>query len=104
MGPEIPAYVLGLLTAGGGIAGYVRSRSVPSIVAGCTVGLLYGLSGYRLQNRQPYGAELGLLASIILGGASIPRAVRLRKPVPVALSILSVYGIANYLWTARPGA
>lgn len=34
------AYVLGALTAGGGTMGYVRTGSVPSIAAGCTVGLL----------------------------------------------------------------
>lgn len=34
------ALVLGALTAGGGITGYVRTGSVPSIAAGCTVGLL----------------------------------------------------------------
>lgn len=32
--------VLGALTAGGGITGYVRTGSVPSIAAGVTVGLL----------------------------------------------------------------
>lgn len=34
------ALILGALTAGGGITGYVRTGSVPSIAAGCTVGLL----------------------------------------------------------------
>ena len=37
------ALVLGALTAGGGITGYVRTGSVPSIAAGCTVGLLVRL-------------------------------------------------------------
>ena len=39
-GLELPAYVLGALTASGGVLGYARTRSVPSIVAGVTVGLL----------------------------------------------------------------
>ncbi|KAJ3523119.1 hypothetical protein NM208_g12574 [Fusarium decemcellulare] len=72
---EIQAYILGAVTAGGGIMGYARTRSVPSIVAGCAVGLLYGLGGYRIQNEQPYGVELGLLASIVLGGSAFPRAI-----------------------------
>lgn len=37
---ELPAYIMGAVVAGGGIMGYAKSRSVPSIVAGCTVGLL----------------------------------------------------------------
>ncbi|KAI1120913.1 transmembrane proteins 14C-domain-containing protein [Nemania abortiva] len=96
MSLENIAYVLGALTAGGGTMGYVRTGSVPSIAAGVTVGLLYGLGGYRIQNRQPYGVELTLLASIVLGGSSIPRAIRLRKPVPTVLSVISVFGLYTF--------
>ncbi|KAI3328994.1 transmembrane proteins 14C-domain-containing protein [Xylariaceae sp. AK1471] len=76
--------------------GYIRTGSVPSIAAGVTVGLLYGLGGYRQQTRQPYGVELALLASVILGGSSIPRAIRLRKPVPTVLSLISVFGLYTF--------
>ncbi|KAF9879211.1 upf0136 domain protein [Colletotrichum karsti] len=93
---QIPSYALAVLTAGGGIAGYARTRSVPSIVAGCAVGLLYGLGGYRIQNNEPYGVELSLLASAVLGGSAIPRAIRLRKPVPILLSVLSVFGLFTF--------
>lgn len=34
------ALILGALTAGGGVTGYVRTGSVPSIAAGLTVGAL----------------------------------------------------------------
>lgn len=54
-----------------------------------------GLGGFRIQNGKPYGVELALLASAVLGGSSIPRAIRLRKPVPIVLSILASFG----LWT-----
>ncbi|RSM13462.1 hypothetical protein CDV31_005882 [Fusarium ambrosium] len=93
---EIPAYVLGAVTASGGIMGYARTGSIPSIVAGCAVGFLYALGGYRIQNEQPYGVELGLLASIILGGSAFPRAIRLRKPVPILLSIISAFGLFTF--------
>lgn len=76
--------------------GYVKTRSLPSIIAGWSVGLLYGLGGYRIQNNQTYGVELSLLASIILGGSSIPRAIRLQKPVPILLSILSTFGFLTF--------
>lgn len=55
-----------------------------------------GLGGYRIQNRQPYGVELCLLASIILGGSSIPRAIRGRKPIPTVLSLLATYGMYTF--------
>ncbi|KUI53997.1 hypothetical protein VP1G_01446 [Cytospora mali] len=93
MGLAVPSYVFGALTASGGIMGYARTKSLPSIIAGCTVGFLYALGGYRQQNHEPYGIELSLLASIVLGGASIPRALRLKKPVPVVLSVLATVGM-----------
>lgn len=57
---------------------------------------LDGLGGYRLQSRQSYGVELALLASVVLGGSSIPRAIRLGKPVPIVLSLVSVFGLLTF--------
>ena len=37
---ENASYALAALTAGGGIMGYVRTRSMPSIIAGTAVGVL----------------------------------------------------------------
>jgi len=93
---DVTSFILAALTAGGGIMGYAKTRSLPSIIAGCSVGALYGIGGYRLQNRQPYGTELSLVASIILGGSSIPRAIKLRKPVPIALSVLASFGLYTF--------
>lgn len=76
--------------------GYVRTGSVPSIAAGCGVGALYALGGYRMANRQPYGVELALLASVVLAGSSIPRAIRSGKPLPIGLSLLAAYGLFNF--------
>lgn len=95
--------------------GYARTGSLPSIIAGSAVGILCtlgrrpilvgfdianhcldGIGGYRIQNREPYGVELSLLASIVLGGSAIPRAIRLKKPVPVVLSIISTFGMFTF--------
>ncbi|KAH7124000.1 transmembrane proteins 14C-domain-containing protein [Dendryphion nanum] len=87
------ALALGTLTAGGGITGYVRTGSIPSVAAGVTVGSLYILGGLRIRNRATYGVELALLASIVLAGSSIPRAIRSGKPLPAGLSVLALYGL-----------
>ncbi|RMZ84259.1 hypothetical protein DV738_g807, partial [Chaetothyriales sp. CBS 135597] len=93
---ELPAFILGALTSIGGTIGYARTGSIPSIAAGLTVGTLYGLGGYRIQKKLPYGVELALVASIILAGSSIPRAIRLGKPLPIGLSVLATTGLLVY--------
>ncbi|KAF2739187.1 hypothetical protein EJ04DRAFT_573183 [Polyplosphaeria fusca] len=90
------ALVLGALTAGGGTMGYVRTGSVPSIAAGLTVGSLYILGGFRIRNRATYGVESALLASIVLAGSSIPRAIRTGKPLPTGLSVIALYGLFTF--------
>ncbi|KAF7845684.1 hypothetical protein BT93_L1234 [Corymbia citriodora subsp. variegata] len=90
------AYILASLTAGGGTMGYVRTGSIPSIAAGCSVGALYALGGYRIQNRQPYGIELALVASLVLAGSSVPRAMKSGKPLPIGLSLLAAYGLFSF--------
>jgi uncharacterized membrane protein (UPF0136 family) len=92
---SLTGYILATLTAGGGITGYVRTGSIPSVAAGCTVGALYALGAYRIQQRQPYGVELALLASVILAGSSIPRAIKSQKTLPIGLSLLASFG----MWT-----
>lgn len=49
-----------------------------------------------MQNKQPYGVELALLASLVLAGSSIPRAIKTGKPLPAGLGILAVYGLYTY--------
>ncbi|KXX74970.1 Transmembrane protein 14 [Madurella mycetomatis] len=95
-GLELPSYILSALTAAGGAIGYARTKSKPSLIAGTAVGLLYGLGGYRISNNEPYGVELSLLASLVLGGSAFPRAFRLRKPVPILLSMFAAYGLLTF--------
>ncbi|KAF2869454.1 transmembrane proteins 14C-domain-containing protein [Massariosphaeria phaeospora] len=90
---DIVALILGALTAGGGITGYARTGSIPSVAAGVTVGALYILGGLRIRNRGSYGVELALLASLVLAGSSIPRAIKTQKPLPMGLSLLAAYGL-----------
>ena len=56
----------------------------------------YALGGYRIRARQPYGVELALLASVVLAGSSVPRAIRLQKPLPIGLSALALFGLYTF--------
>lgn len=80
-----------------GVAGFAKTRSVPSLVAGLGVGALYGAAGYLIQQNRDYGHETAVAASTLLGGAMIPRALKTRKPVPIALSVISLAAGGYYV-------
>ncbi|GAB5592361.1 hypothetical protein Unana1_07261 [Umbelopsis nana] len=92
------AMSMAALCAIGGIAGFARTRSTPSLIAGLGVASLYGGAGYLLKENKDYGAETAAVASLILAGSMAPRAIKsgFRKPVPVALTIASVAAGAYY--------
>jgi len=75
--------------------GYIRQGSIPSLVAGVGVGVLYCYGGLRIRNGQAYGIETALLASLVLAGSSFPRALK-GKPLPIGLSVLASYGLIYY--------
>ncbi|KAF8605900.1 hypothetical protein BDV93DRAFT_469669 [Ceratobasidium sp. AG-I] len=80
-----PALTMAALCAVGGFAGFARTGSKPSLIAGVGVGALYGYAGYQIRNGGQYGYEAALAASVILFLSSVPRA---RKgPVPLTLAI-----------------
>lgn len=58
--------------------------------------LQYALGGYRIANGASYGVEAALLASVVLAGSSIPRAIKTQKPLPAGLSVVALYGMYTY--------
>ena len=87
---EHPAFTLSGLCAVGGVMGYARKGSMPSLVAGTTFSIIYGVAGYLLKQNADYGLELALGASTTLLAAGIGRAIpsRFKKPVPLVLLVL----------------
>lgn len=73
-----------------GIVGYARKSSLPSLVAGVGLGLIYGIAANRIQKNKDYGHETALTASIIMASSMVPKAIKTHKPFPVALAICSV--------------
>lgn len=89
-----PAFTMAGLCAVGGVIGYSRTRSVSSIVAGLSVGAIYAIGGWRIQEGKDYGYEICAAASALLLASSAPR---LRAgPVPAALTAGSSAALAYY--------
>ena len=40
--------------------------------------------------------ELALLASVVLAGSSIPRAIKSQKPLPIGLGLVAAFGLYRY--------
>jgi uncharacterized membrane protein (UPF0136 family) len=82
-----PAGIMGSLCIIGGITGFAKTRSIPSLVAGVGVGLLYLYSANSIRNLTANGWEVALGASALLFLSSIPRFAK--GPVPKILTTTS---------------
>ncbi|KAI0773300.1 transmembrane proteins 14C-domain-containing protein [Trametes elegans] len=89
-----PAYVMGTLCIVGGITGFARTRSIPSLVAGVGVGALYLWSADSLRKGTANGLEGALGASAILLLSSVPRVAK--GPVPAVLTVTSAISTYYY--------
>ncbi|KAH8832896.1 transmembrane proteins 14C-domain-containing protein [Flagelloscypha sp. PMI_526] len=87
MDQTTPSYVMGGLCIVGGLIGFAKTRSLPSIVAGSGVGSLYLWSATKLASGEAYGLEGALAASLLLFFSSVPRFAK--APVPKVLTLAS---------------
>ncbi|MFN2541902.1 MAG: TMEM14 family protein [Chthoniobacterales bacterium] len=86
--------VFGALTIIGGVIGYVKAGSVPSIVAGVITGVLLLIAGALLPEHRAIGLATGLVISLVLAAQFVPKFIRTGRLMPAGMmSILSVIGI-----------
>lgn len=102
---NILLYVYGVLLIIGGVMGYVKARSTPSLVAGVVCGLIAIFLGYRyVWHYAIYAALILALVLIFLMGR---RYLRTRKPMPalliVVLSVIVALVQVYNLMTVGPG-
>ncbi len=86
--------IFGALTIIGGVIGYVKAGSLPSIIAGVVTGVLLLVAGWILPTNRMIGIVIALIISFLLAAQFIPKFIRTGKAMPAGLmSILSVIGI-----------
>jgi uncharacterized membrane protein (UPF0136 family) len=84
--PVLLLYIYGVLLIIGGIMGYVKAKSVPSVVAGVVCGLIALFLGANYTwHLAPYAALILALVLIFLMGR---RYVRTRKAMPALLIVV----------------
>ena len=86
--------VFGALTIVGGIIGYVKAGSLPSIIAGAITGVLLLVAGFLLPEHRAAGIATGFVVSFLLAAQFVPKFIRTGKMMPAGMmSILSVIGL-----------
>ena len=96
--------VFGALTIIGGIIGYVKAGSLPSIIAGSITGVLLLIAASLLPEHRAIGLATGFVISLLLAAQFIPKFIRTGKAMPAGMmSILSVIGliIALIAWVKK---
>ena len=86
--------IFGALTIIGGIIGYVRANSLPSIIAGSITGVLLLVAGSLLSSHRVIGLATAFVVSLLLAAQFVPKFIRTGKVMPAGMmSILSLIGL-----------
>ena len=95
LGPaKIYFIIFGVLTIAGGIVGYVKAGSTPSIIAGSITGILLLVGAWMIPQNQVAGLAIALVVSLLLAAQFVPKFMRTGVVMPAGLmSILSAIGI-----------
>jgi uncharacterized membrane protein (UPF0136 family) len=95
MGPaKIYFIIFGILTIAGGIIGYVKAASVPSLIAGGITGILLVVAAFLLPEHRAAGLATAFIVSLLLAAQFVPKFLRTGRVMPAGMmSILSVIGI-----------
>jgi uncharacterized membrane protein (UPF0136 family) len=87
-------FVFALLTAAGGLMGFIKAQSKASLIAGLVSGLLLAVSGYLIPLKTIPGVVMGIVVSLLLLGRFLPAYLKKGAAMPaIPMVILSIIGI-----------
>lgn len=91
------AYTMAGLMSAGGLIGFVRKGSKPSLFAGLGTGALFAASGWYIEQNMDLGYHMALASSVFLLASSIPRIIRTcGSKIPMLLGLLGVITSGYY--------
>jgi len=92
---KIYYFVFGVLTLLGGIIGFVKAKSLPSLIVGTPCGLLLIAAGVLiLYGKINLALILGLLVCVAMAGQFVPKVMLNRAPIhAIVMAVLSVLGL-----------
>ncbi|EGD76882.1 hypothetical protein PTSG_08229 [Salpingoeca rosetta] len=78
--------VFGAVVAFGGLMGYLKKKSLPSLIAGGGSGLAYAVTGYLIRSgNESAGINTAILLSLVLAIVMGRRAAKAKKFMPAGL-------------------
>ncbi|GIL63045.1 hypothetical protein Vafri_17195 [Volvox africanus] len=90
---------LSSLTVLGGVMGYVRKKSLPSLLGGLTFGVAYGTTAYVIQTHDAFlGHSIGCTTSALMATMMGMRLAKTKKVMPAG--ILTGVGLLGFMYHA----
>jgi uncharacterized membrane protein (UPF0136 family) len=100
----IAAIVFGLFVIGGGVWGYVKAKSKPSLISGVVSGLVLIVAGiiYFIVSPQ-LGLTIAAIMSVLLAIVFTIRLIKTKKFVPAGVMLIAAVVTAAIIFTALAG-
>jgi uncharacterized membrane protein (UPF0136 family) len=86
-------FVFAILTIAGGVMGFVKAKSAPSLIAGGIAGALLLVAGYLLGTNVQAGLGLAFVVCLALQGRFVPAFIKTKKAMPAGMmAVLATVG------------
>lgn len=103
--PSIVAFLYAALVLGGGIMGYAKAKSSPSLIAGSISAILIGIAGWAMSRGLVWGLQTALIITALLTGFFFLRWERspTRAFMPAGLMAVLSFLALQAIWLTTRG-